>query len=584
MSLNRRHRASVPPGVQPTDLDDPPATERRTRIGAWSRAPRAWLRTPKAQRALTVLAGLLLFAALIFPNVLSRLTPLGFLRIPLEGAVLLALLVVLPPRARRVLAVATGVLLGLLVIEKCLDMGFFEELNRPFDPVLDWVLLDDAYGFAGEAYGRPAAIAAVAGIVVLVVAILALTSWSVLRIGALVARHRRRSAVAAGGVALAWVLSFALGASITGAVPVAARSTATYAWDRAHQARAGLRDEARFAEEVRADAYRTTPPADLVSGLKGKDVFFTFVESYGRSAVEHPALAPTITPVLDAGTAQLAKAGYTARSGWLTSPTFGGGSWLAHSTFESGLWINNEQRYRNLVASDRLTLTRAFRDADWRTVSVMPGVTRAWPEGDFYGYDQVWDSRNLGYRGPKFGWSPMPDQYTLRQVNTNEYKKPGRGPLMVELPLVSSHTPWAPIPEYLPDWDQVGDGSIYGPMAANGTKPKALWAEPRKVRGEYGKSIVYSLTTLINWIEKYGDDKLVMVFLGDHQPSPIAAGAGASHDVPITIVARDPKVLDRIGTWGWAEGLRPRAATPVWPMNAFRDRFFAAFGRTAAAP
>jgi hypothetical protein len=135
------------------------------------------------------------------------------------------------------------------------------------------------------------------------------------------------------------------------------------------------------------------------------------------------------------------------------------------------------------------------------------------------GYDTVWDSRNLGYNGPKFSWLPMPDQYTLKQLNTIEYKKPGRGPLMIELPLVSSHTRWAPIPTYLPDWSQVGDGSIYAPMVADGKKPKALWAEPRKVRAEYGKSIVYTLTSLIDWMKLYGDGTLVMVFLGDHQPN-----------------------------------------------------------------
>ncbi|WP_245923166.1 sulfatase-like hydrolase/transferase [Paractinoplanes atraurantiacus] len=489
----------------------------------------------------------------------------------------------LPTRARRIAGIIIGVLLGWLVIEKCLDMGFFEELNRPFDPVLDWVLFDDAFSFVVDSYGRAAAIGAVAAILLLVAAVLALTCWSVLRIGALAARHRRRSAITAGGVAVAWALTFSLGVSVYGAVPVAARSSATYAWDRAHQARAGLRDEANFAKEVADDPYRNVAADQMLSALKGKDVIFTFIESYGRSAVETPALAELVDPVLDSGTAQLTKAGYAARSGWLTSPTFGGGSWLAHSTFESGLWINNEQRYRNLVSTDRLTLTRAFKNAGSRTVSVMPGATRAWPEGNFYGYDQVWDSRNLGYNGPKFSWAPMPDQYTLKQLNTIEYKKPGRGPLMVELPLVSSHTPWAPIPDYLPDWNQVGDGSVYAKMVEDGTKPKALWAEPKKVRAEYGKSIQYSLTTLINWITLYGDDNLVMVFLGDHQPSPIAAGANASHDVPITIVAKDPKVLDRVAGWNWADGLRPLPATPVWPMNAFRDRFFAAFGTQAAA-
>jgi hypothetical protein len=49
------------------------------------------------------------------------------------------------------------------------------------------------------------------------------------------------------------------------------------------------------------------------------------------------------------------------------------------------------------------------------------------------------------------------------------------------------------------------------------------------------------------------------------------------HDVPITTVAKDPAVLDRVDGWGWAEGLKPAPTTPVWPMNAFRDRFLTAF-------
>jgi hypothetical protein len=534
------------------------------------------------QASLTVLAGFIVFAALIFPNVVQRLTPLGLLRIPVEGAFLIALLLV-PPKPRRVIGITLGVVLGLLVIEKCLDMGFFAELDRPFDPVLDWVLFDDAYSFVVDSYGRAAAIGAVAGIVALVAAVLALTVWAVLRLGRLIGDNQRRSIIAAGGIAVAWALTFALGASFTGTVPIAARSSATYAWDRAHQARAGLKDEAQFAKEVKQDAYANVPPDQMLTALKGKDVIFTFVESYGRSAIEHPTLAPMVDPVLDQGTKQLADAGFGARSGWLTSPTFGGGSWLAHSTFESGLWINNEQRYRNLVASGRLTLTRAFHTGDWRTVSVMPGATRAWPEGSFYGYDQVWDSRNLGYNGPKFSWAPMPDQYTLKQLNTIEYRKTNRKNLMIEMPLVSSHTPWAPIPDYLSDWDSIGDGSVYQSMVTDGKKPKALWADPKQVRPEYGKSIVYSVTSLVNWAIKYGDDNLVLVFLGDHQPSPIASGAGASHDVPITIVTKDKAVMERITDWQWAQGLRPHGDTPVWPMNAFRDRFFQAFGTKAAA-
>jgi hypothetical protein len=79
-------------------------------------------------------------------------------------------------------------------------------------------------------------------------------------------------------------------------------------------------------------------------------------------------------------------------------------------------------------------------------------------------------------------------------------------------------------------------------------------------------------------VETYGDDNLVLIFLGDHQPSPIVTGLGASRDVPITIVTRDRSVLDRIAPWSWQEGLKPNAQAPVWRMDAFRDRFLTAFG------
>ena len=90
----------------------------------------------------------------------------------------------------------------------------------------------------------------------------------------------------------------------------------------------------------------------------------------------------------------------------------------------------------------------------------------------------------------------------------------------------------------------------------------------------------YSLNTLVSFVEHYGDDDLVLVVLGDHQPSTIVTGLhpDLSHDVPISIVAQDPAVLDQIAEWGWQDGLRPGPQAAVWPMDRFRDRFLSAFG------
>jgi Sulfatase len=337
-----------------------------------------------------------------------------------------------------------------------------------------------------------------------------------------------------------------------------------------------LQDRRAFEAEAAKDAFAGVPADRLLAGLRGKDVVFGVVESYGRSALENPKLAATIDPALQVSAAELTRAGFTARSAYLTSSTYGGGSWLAHATFQSGLWIDHQQRYRQLTAGTRLTLTKAFQRAGWHTAAIEPGNTKAWPEADFYGYDEVYDSRNLGYRGPRFGWSRMPDQYALAQFQRTVYARPDRAPLMAEVSLTSSHTPWAPTPVHV-DWDAVGDGSVYGPVAAAGKKKADVWKSTGKVRTEYARAVAYSVGSLTSWAATYGDENLVLVFFGDHQASPTISGRDASHDVPITIAAKDPAALDRIAGWGWQDGIRPDSDAPVWRMDSFRDRFLTAF-------
>jgi hypothetical protein len=86
------------------------------------------------------------------------------------------------------------------------------------------------------------------------------------------------------------------------------------------------------------------------------------------------------------------------------------------------------------------------------------------------------------------------------------------------------------------------------------------------------------MKTLVSFVQHYGDPNLVLVVLGDHQPWSIVSGLGASHDVPISVIAHDPAVLNRIAGWGWNSGFRPSPQAPDWPMSAFRDRFLSAFG------
>ncbi len=533
---------------------------------------------PVAARVRTALAGLLVFFALVAPDDFGHLTPAAFVRIPVEGLLAVLLLLVLPARARRVTAALAGVVLGLLTIVKIVDIGFYAVLDRPFDLVLDWGLLGDAVGVLRDSIGRIGAIGTVVGAALFVAGLLIFMTRSVLRLTSLAVRHNTTALRATAVLATVWVTCAALGAQLVPGVPVAARSAASLVYDRALQVRAGLHDGQGFAAEAAADAFHNTPSNKLLTGLRGKDVIITFVESYGRSAVEDPEFATQVDAVLDAGTRRLNAAGFASRSAFLTSSTVGGGSWLAHGSLLSGLWINNEQRYGSLVSSDRLTLPRAFKRAGWRTVSVEPAISGSWPAREFYGYDKGYDRPSLGYRGPQFSYAPMPDQYAFSALQRAELA-PGHAPLMAEITLVSSHTPFTPIPRLI-DWNDVGDGSVFGRATARqGGPASSVLRSPTRLRTAYRQSIEYSLSTLISYVEKYGDDNLVLVFLGDHQAAPIITSASASRDVPITIVARDPAVLDRISGWGWQEGLRPGPRAPVWRMDAFRDRFLTAFGR-----
>lgn len=539
-------------------------------------------RYPRTARGVTigttVLAGVLVLGALLMPARLDRINLQAFFRLPVEAILLAGLLLALPRKPRRITAVVMGVFLGLLTVVKFLDMGFRQVLARPFDLVFDWILLDDATDFVRESFGRSGQILAVAGVIVLLIAVLALCTLAVVRLANVMARHRLVAARSTLALGIVWILCFTLGVQY-GGVTLATKGNSEFVANRVQQVRDGIFDAEVFEKQAAVDAFAKTPKDQLLTGLRGKDVLFTFVESYGRVAIDDPEMAPQIDAVLQDGNSRLKAAGFESRSGWLKSPVTGAGSWLAHSTFLSGLWVKNQQRYHSLTNGDRATLTSYFQKTGaWRTVGIVPGVRKTWPEGKFFGLDHIYDSTHLGYNGPYFSWTPVPDQFSLEAFERLEHGKQNRDPIMAEIILASSHQPWSPIARMV-DWDQLGDGSVFEQIKKEGTNPGDVWKSSERVRTEYRKAVEYSLQSLTEWVERYGDDDTVLVFLGDHQPVPTVTAGDTSTDVPITIVARDPKVLDRIAGWGWTEGLKPAGNAPKWGMDKFRDRFMTAYAK-----
>ncbi|MEQ7125245.1 CDP-alcohol phosphatidyltransferase family protein [Actinopolymorpha sp. B11F2] len=553
------------PGREDTEIADDRWRDRYPRA-AWA-----------ARWTTTALAAVLVHVALLLPNQLTHLAPGAFARIPLEGIFGAAVLLALAPRPRRVVAAVAGATLGVLTLLKLLDMGFYSILDRPFDLVLDWLLVANAVEFLGESVGQVGALAAAVGAVLVALVLPVLMALAVVRLSHLMVDHRPVATRTALILGTAWMICVTLGVQIAD-VSVATKNTSAIVRNRVHDVDAALKDRQAFARQSTVDAFADTPADRLLTGLRGKDVIVAFVESYGRSAVKDPQLASRVRATLTDGTSRLRAAGFSSRSAFLTSPATGAGSWLAHSTFMSGLWIKSEQRYRTVTTRERLTLTGAFRRTDaWRTVGILPGTTRTWPEGKFYEFDRIYDARHLGYEGAPYGWSGIPDQYTLSAFERLERSAPGRKPLMAEIVLTSSHNPWVPLPEMV-SWDEAADGSVYDAMRKADKDAEDTRNDADRVRTAYARSIAYSVESLVSYVETYGDDNTVLVFLGDHQPVPTVTRHDPSRDVPISIVARDKKVLDRISGWGWQDGLEPHPDAPVWRMDTFRDKFLTAYG------
>jgi phosphatidylglycerophosphate synthase len=540
-------------------------------------------RTHRAVRiTVTGLALALLSFDLLAPDRSWQFSLAAFARIPVEALALVAVALVLPPWPRRIVATIAGILFSVLALDKVLNIAMWEEVDRAFNPLNDWSSIRPAAGVVRDAIGTTLTnvvlVAIWAGIVLLVVAITAAT----LHVTAVAARHRRGTVRGLVALTAVWGLCAGLSLQLTPGSPVASTSATGLAVSQLRAYTAALSDPRRFGQATRSpDPEASIPAADLLTGLRGKDVIIAFVESYGQVAVQGSSFSPGVDAVLRQQNGMLARAGWSTQSAWLTSPTFGGISWLAHSTLQSGLWVDSNQRYNELLASQRFTLSDAFGKAGWHTVADDPTDNPNWKPGTaFYHYDQLYNRVNVGYRGPQFGFSQMPDQYTLATFQRNELT-PGHKPVMAEIDLTSSHIPWAPLPAMVP-WNKVGNGSVFDPQPAQSESAATVWRNESTVRQFYGQSVQYAMTALTSWVTELNDPNLVLILLGDHQPHTAVSGPGATHNVPVSIVTRSPSVLSQMSSWHWQNGLLPDPSAPLEPMDAFRNQFLSTFSTASA--
>ena len=324
----------------------------------------------------------------------------------------------------------------------------------------------------------------------------------------------------------------------------------------ARQARSLLRQMGSRPALTAANA-TNVPDSDL-SRVQGADVFLVFVESYGAVAFDRGEFASQFAPARAAFEAAVHDTGRQIVSGFAESPTFGGGSWLAHISFMTGVETRDEDTNVALMAQPRPTIVSTFRRHGYRTVALMPGLQFAWPEGAFYGFDHIYDEKQMAYKGPDFGWWTVPDQFALARLDSLEASSGvGAGtPRFVFFPTTSTHAPFTPTAPYQPDWQRLLTGSPFDwpdVERAWDFQPDYLDLSPAYVR-----AITYDYQSIAGYLRLHAKRDLVLVMIGDHQPAAAVAGERATWDVPVHVIASRPALLEHLRAHGFRDGMAPR--------------------------
>jgi hypothetical protein len=520
------------------------------------------------QWLLLAVAMLLLNAALTFQNVWPTLgitvryelsIELAVLLLALAGYAELAARLRWRPAGRGTTLVLT-VLLFVLAIGRYADVTAPALYGRPVNLYWDAQHLPRVAAMLAQV-AQPWMIAALClGILAFVLAIGGLLYWALARVahGLRSNAPRRVVGALAAGLVAAYVLGLHLDLAVRHyfSLPV----SATYAQQVAFIVDARAHDTARNLP------IEPLPRADL-ERVAGADVIVMFFESYGAITYDSPELSALVA----SGRAELADAigatGRHAASAFVESPTFGGSSWLAHSTLLSGFEVRDPVSYDLLLTQKRDTLPKMFSLAGYRSIGLMPGLKNPWPEGAFYGFDEIIGEHDLDYRGPDFGWWRIPDQYSLAKVHELALGAAGDAPAFVFFPTVNTHIPFRPTPPYQPDWKRV-----LGPHPFDAEDTAASLAQVQdwyNLGAPYGESFAYTLRFVGGYLREHPDSDIVLVLVGDHQPPAGVTGPGARWDVPVHVIASRGDLIASFLDAGFVAGVELAPQLPA--IASMRD-------------
>jgi hypothetical protein len=189
---------------------------------------------------------------------------------------------------------------------------------------------------------------------------------------------------------------------------------------------------------------------------------------------------------------------------------------------------------------------------------------------------------DLGYVGPRYSWSFMPDQFVIDRVQRELLAKrtPQSPPAFVLYMLTSSHHPWSRIPPYIASWDDLGDGSIFNQVKGQEFLGNRFLSGTSYAEG-FDASVRYALHTVFEYVKSLppGEPAPLVIILGDHQPRhPISEMKKDNWWVPLYVVSRDPRAVERFAPMGYVPGVIPDHAKGALPLERFGDELLKVLG------
>lgn len=230
------------------------------------------------------------------------------------------------------------------------------------------------------------------------------------------------------------------------------------------------------------------------------------------------------------------------------------------------------------MESERRSLVRNFAAAGYRTVAFEPGIQGSWPDGDWYGFDRIFDAAAIGYDGPAMGWWKIPDQFTLYALHREELAD-ADVPVFAKVSLIMSHIPYWPVPPYVTPWTRFDDGTAYGgplrSVAHDDARDQAELSE------RYATSLEYEYRILGGFLREYVSRRSLVVVLGDHQPPRLSLHDSDTWATPIHLFSQDPSLLAPFAALGFERTLIPERGT-AWRMSDFPRDLSRLFPRDAS--